>query len=143
MKQYQKSNSKLNPKLIFLGSLLILISVAFIFASGCVTQENNNYILQEEYRLYGYDNPVIYLHFDKSTQKGYQIGISDGINLTILFDYELTSVGNYVGVPYGFYVNGEYSEALGNLQNITFAIQSDDTIRAKYKNERVTLHTPY
>jgi len=138
-----KQNQKFNPKLIFLGTLLLVITFAFIFASGCVTQENNNYVLQEEYRLYGYDNPVISLHFDTSSQKGYQIGILDGVNLTILFDYELTSVGNYVGVPYGFYVDGEYSEALGNLQNITFNIQSNNTIRAHYKNEGVTLHTPY
>ena len=43
MKQYQKSNQKLNSKLIFLGSLLILISVAFIFASGCVTDDSSGY----------------------------------------------------------------------------------------------------
>ena len=42
MKQNQKSNQKFNSKLIFLGSLLILISVAFIFASGCVTTDINS-----------------------------------------------------------------------------------------------------
>jgi len=39
MKQNQKSNSKLNPKLIFLGTVLVLIS---IFASGCVTTDINS-----------------------------------------------------------------------------------------------------
>lgn len=43
MKQYQKSNSKINPKLICLGSLLILITVAFIFASGCVTDDSSSH----------------------------------------------------------------------------------------------------
>ena len=134
----------MNKKIIFIGSILVLLALCgCIFSSGCVTQENNNYVLQEEYRLYGYTNPVISLHFDTSSQKGYQIIILDGVNGTILFNYHRTSVGKYIGVPYGAYVNGEYSEALGNLQNFTFAIQSNDTIRAKYKNERVTLHTPY
>ena len=135
---------KMNKKIIFIGSILVLLALCgCIFSSGCVTQENNNYVLQEEYRLYGYDNPVISVHFDTSSQKGYQIIILDGVNCTILFDYELTSVGNYIGVPYGAYVNGEYSEHLGNLQNFSFSIQSNNTIRAHYKNEGVTLHTPY
>ena len=43
MKQNQKSNQKFNSKLIFFGSLLILISVAFIFASGCVTDDSSSY----------------------------------------------------------------------------------------------------
>ena len=43
MKQNQKSNQKLNSKLIFLGSLLILMSVAFIFTSGCVTDDSSSY----------------------------------------------------------------------------------------------------
>ena len=42
MKQNQKQNQKFNPKLIFLGSLLMLITVAFIFASGCVTDDINS-----------------------------------------------------------------------------------------------------
>ena len=42
MKQNQKSNQKINPKLIFLGSVLILMTVAFISASGCVTTDINS-----------------------------------------------------------------------------------------------------
>lgn len=134
----------MNKKIIFIGSILVLLALfGCIFSSGCVTHQNNNYVLQEEYRLYGYDNPVISVHFDTSSQKGYQIIILDGVNCTILFDYKLTSVGKYVAVPYGAYVDGEYSEELGNLQNFSFDIQSNNTIRAHYKNEGVTLHTPY
>ncbi len=134
----------MNKKLIFIGSILVLLALCgCIFSSGCVTHQNNNYVLQEEYRLYGYDNPVISLHFDTSSQKGHLISILDGINLTILFDYELTSVGKYVGVPYGFYVDGEYSEELGNSQNLSFDIRSNNTIHAHYKKEWVILHTPY
>ena len=134
----------MNKKIIFIGSILVLIALCgCIFSSGCVLMPDPNLELQEEYRLYGYDNPIISVYFDTDSQNGYQIIILDGVNCTILFNYQLTSVGKYVGVPYGFYVDGEYSEALGNLQNFTFILASNDTIRAQYKKELITLHTPY
>lgn len=134
----------MNKKIIFIGSILVLLALCgCIFSSGCVLMPDPNFELQEEYRLYGYDDLVISVHFDTSSQKGYQIMILDGVNCTVLFDYYRTTFGDYVGVPYGLYVDGEYSEALGNLQNYTFSIQTNNIIRAQYKKEVVTLHTPY
>ena len=37
-----KQNQKFNSKLIFLGTLLSVITFAFIFASGCVTTDINS-----------------------------------------------------------------------------------------------------
>ena len=138
----------MNKKIIFIGSILVLLALCgCIFSSGCVTHENNNYVLQNYYKTTdyvepGYDNSEISVSFDKLTEKGVLIILMDDVNLTILFDYALTSVGKYVAVPYGAYFDGEYGEELGNLQNLSFNIRSNNTIRAHYKNEGVTLHTP-
>lgn len=37
------SNLKTNSKLIFLSGLLLVITFAFIFASGCIVDDNSNY----------------------------------------------------------------------------------------------------
>lgn len=39
-----KQNQKFNQKLIYLGSLLLVITFAFIFASGCIVDNDNSYI---------------------------------------------------------------------------------------------------
>ena len=141
----------MNKKIIFIGSILVLLALCgCIFSSGCVTHQNNNYVLQNYYKTTdyvepGYDNSEISVSFDKLTEKGVLIILMDDVNLTILFDYALTSVGTYVGVPYGAgsYFDGEYTDEFGNLQNFTFTIRDNNTLTAKYKNELVILHTPY
>jgi len=105
MKQNQKSNSKLNSKLIFAGSLLILITVAFIFASGCVTTpQDPNYELQPYY-VYSDDDYFISIDF----YDGYKAEVNmrmTGIDYTTLWSYERTD-NTIMGTIYQFNSNGE------------------------------------
>ena len=135
----------MNKKIIFIGSILVLLALfGCIFSSGCVTHQNDNYVLQNYYKTTdyvepGYDNSEISVSFDKLTEKGVLIILMDDVNLTILFDYALNAQGAYVGTPYKAILNDDSCDSLGKLETYTFTIRDNNTLTAKYKQNRITL----
>ncbi len=68
MKQNQKFNPKLNPKLIFLGTLLLVVTFAFIVGSGCITTpQDANYELQPFYKITEDDDVITIRFYDDNT----------------------------------------------------------------------------
>ncbi|MDD2274624.1 MAG: hypothetical protein PHV29_03795 [Candidatus Pacebacteria bacterium] len=135
----------MNKKIIFIGSILVLLALfGCIFSSGCVTHQNNNYVLQNYYKTTdyvepGYDNSEISVSFDKLTEKGVLIILMDDVNLTILFDYELNAQGAYFGIPHKAILNDNPCDSLGKLGTYTFTIRDNNTLTAKYKQNWITL----
>lgn len=135
MKQYQKSNSKLNPKLIFLGTVLVLISI--IACAGCITTTNEqlitNYQLQPHYAMItgldGYESFDV--TFDLTNDNLTVILGDDERVYTLLSHYE--RVNNYIGGNiYDYYIDDVFYNTEDPL---TYEIEILENSRIKFKLE--------
>lgn len=100
-----KQNQKINPKLIFLGTLLLVVTFAFIVGSGCITTpQDPNYELQPCY-VYTDDDCFISIDF----YDGYKAEVNmlmSGIDYTTLWSCERTD-NVIIGTIYQFNSNDE------------------------------------
>ena len=135
MKQNQKSNSKLNPKLIFLGTVLVLISI--IGCAGCITTTNDqlitNYQLQPHYAMItgldGYESFDV--TFDLNNDNLTVILGDDERVYTLLSNYE--RVNNYIsGNIYDYYIDDVFYNTEDPL---TYEIEILENSRIKFKLE--------
>ena len=137
MKQNQKSN-QFNPKLIFAGSLLLVITFAFIFASGCVTNpQDTNYELQPYY-VYSDSDCFISIDF----YDGYKAEVNmrmTGINYRTLWSYERTD-NTIMGTIYQFNSNGE-PQIIQTPMRFEIDLLNDTTIQYWFNGNYVILQS--
>ena len=125
-------------------NLLFLVSLVIgcVFVSGCIVDDE--YIVQDNYRLYGYDYIDIAVDFDTINETGilsiFMKNSSISKNVTLLFDYSQREKNKIVGFPYASYLDGiEYDSSY--IKDIYFVLLSNYHIQCDYGDEFVILES--
>lgn len=125
-------------------NLLFLVSLVIgcVFVSGCIVDDE--YIVQDNYRLYGYDYIDIAVDFDTINETGilsiFMKNSSISKNVTLLFDYSQREKNKIVGFPYASYLDGiEYDSSY--IKDIYFVLLSNYRMQCDYGNEFVILES--
>lgn len=125
-------------------NLLFLVSLVIgcVFVSGCIVDDE--YLVQDNYRLYGYDYIDIAVDFDTINETGilsiFMKNSSISKNVTLLFDYSQREKNKIVGFPYASYLDGiEYDSSY--VKDIDFILLNNYSIQCDYGDEFVILES--
>lgn len=137
-----KQNQKFNSKLIFLGTLLLVITFAFIFTSGCVTDgaDYNLHQLQKEYTIesYGDENVFVSLDFPQAGRARMVLLLPDNEgNCTTVWKCERNE-NKITGIVYQFYLNDKL-QIIENPMDFEINIIDDSSIQLTFNGYVLSL----